>query len=312
MYRNSFAVLAASVLAAAGPTVLAQQHGHEEEEGHGKPAEFRMPTTYRDAVKEIEYRLHEIEELMEAKQLDKVHAQADVIKKVGNQIGQLALKADSGVPKEAVKDVNQAGRALAAKFDAIDKVADAGDAAGTQRVYDEMVTQAATLQLYLPRSFVCPMKCEADKSYVTAGQCPKCNMNLKEVGRHGGQLAAARDGYGQLEATLSADGELCIYAYDAQASPVAADRVAAEVRVGAKGAAPNEMKTLAVAPNAARSCLVGHTEGAIRPPFAASVSVDFKDGQKPRMFSFGFDGPTQAAHDSDEDHDDKGHDQHKP
>jgi hypothetical protein len=29
--------------------------------------------------------------------------------------------------------------------------------------------------------YQCPMKCEGDKTYAEAGQCPVCKMNLKEV-----------------------------------------------------------------------------------------------------------------------------------
>lgn len=125
------------------------QHGHgQHEEEHGKPVQFTMPTTYKAAVKEIEHRLHEIAELIESKKLDKVHAEADVIQKVSKQVGQLALKEGSGVPKEAVKDVNVAGKDLAGKFDAIDKAGDSGDLAGTNKIYEDMVKIAATLQKY--------------------------------------------------------------------------------------------------------------------------------------------------------------------
>lgn len=29
--------------------------------------------------------------------------------------------------------------------------------------------------------YQCPMKCEGDKTYDEAGECPKCGMDLKEV-----------------------------------------------------------------------------------------------------------------------------------
>lgn len=150
MSTKSRVVTALAVLAIGVPPVLAQ-HGHGDEkkgEEHGKPVQFTMPTTYRLGVREIEHRLHEIAELIEAKKLDKVHAEADVIQKVAKQIGQLALKEGSGVPKEAVKDVNVAGKDLAAKFDAIDKAGDSGDLAGTKKTYEDMVKIAATLQKY--------------------------------------------------------------------------------------------------------------------------------------------------------------------
>lgn len=146
-----FRVMMPLMLLAPGVPVVRAQHGHGDEkkgEEHGKPVAFTMPASYRLAVREVEHRLHEIAELIEAKKLDKVHAEADVIQKVAKQVGQLALKEGSGVPKEAVKDVNVAGKDLAAKFDAIDKAGDSGDLAGTKKIYEDMVKITAALQKY--------------------------------------------------------------------------------------------------------------------------------------------------------------------
>ncbi|MBI1827261.1 MAG: hypothetical protein HY287_03665 [Planctomycetes bacterium] len=147
---TKFQVVLTLVLISLGGSVARAQHGHDDKKGeeHGKPVAFAMPTTYRLAVREIGHRLHEISELIEDKKLDKVHVEADVIQKVAKQVGQLALKEGSGVPKDAAKDVNIAGKDLAAKFDAIDKAGDSGDLAGTKKIYEDMVKIAATLQKY--------------------------------------------------------------------------------------------------------------------------------------------------------------------
>ena len=178
-------MLLSVVSLAMAPVVALAQHGHGQHgEEQGKPVEFKMPTTYKEGVGEIEHRLHAISELMASKKLDKVHAEADVIQKVAKVIGQLALKEGSGVPKDAVKEVNVAGKELAEKFDAIDKAGDAGDAAGTKKVYDDMVKLAATLAKYAPKVYQCPMKCEGEKSYDKPGKCPKCGMDLKDAKSH--------------------------------------------------------------------------------------------------------------------------------
>lgn len=176
MNRLELRAITAAMLAICACQYALAQHGHEH-----KPAEFKMPTSYPRAVKEIEHRLANIAGLIQSKKLDQVHAEAEVIKRVGEQVGQLALKPDSGVPKDSVKEVNQAGKALAAKFDAIDKAGDSGDLAGTQREYDEMLRLAATLQKYTSKIFACPMKCEGAKTYDKAGSCPVCNMHLKQI-----------------------------------------------------------------------------------------------------------------------------------
>ena len=36
-----------------------------------------------------------------------------------------------------------------------------------------------------PAVYQCPMQCEGDKIYAEVGKCPKCEMDLEEVGEHG-------------------------------------------------------------------------------------------------------------------------------
>lgn len=299
------------------PTVLAQhEHGHEE---HGKPAEFKMPATYKDGVAEIQHRLHEIEELMEAKKLDQVHSQAEVIQKVGNIIGQLALKPKSGVPKEAIKDVNKAGRELAAKFDAIDKAGDSGDLAGTRKVHEEMRKLCETLERYLPKEYACPMRCEGDKTYPQPGKCPKCGMALKEVaarrGPHGGPLAWSADHKCGIEATLSKDNEVRIYLCDEKSKPLPADRVAAQAHAGKKGAPEPEHRPVRLTLDASKSFLSGKLDADTKTPLSIMLVLDFKDGKKSQSFDFEFDKPTAAAreeHKQDHGRHGDNHEGHKP
>ena len=63
---------------------------------------------------------------------------------------QLALKDGSGVPREAVREINLTAKDLAAKFGPIDEAGDSGDLAGTQTVYDEMVALFETLEKHAP------------------------------------------------------------------------------------------------------------------------------------------------------------------
>ncbi len=116
------------------------------EGGHGEPVEFSAPQTYAHAVEAIHAQLEKIEKLMATGGLDRVHAEAAVIRDIANGIGRLALKDGSGVPREAVREINLAAKDLAAKFGPIDKAGDSGDLAGTQTVYDEMVALFETLQ----------------------------------------------------------------------------------------------------------------------------------------------------------------------
>ncbi|MCK6485897.1 MAG: hypothetical protein L6R00_17355 [Phycisphaerae bacterium] len=315
MFRSALVVTITFALGPAVPLALAQheQHGggkHGEE--HGKPAQFKMPATYKEGVAEIQHRLHEIEELIASKELDQVHAQADVIQKVGNVLGQLALKRDSGVPKDAIKVVNKAGRELAAKFDAIDKAGDSGDLAGTRRVYEEMVSVTATLQKYVAKAFACPMKCEGGKTYSSPGTCPKCGMALKEVsparGPHGGLIAWSGDQNCRVEATLSKDNEIRVYLCDEKSKPLSADRAAVQAHAGQEGA---QHYSVTLAPDASKSFLRGRIAAAVKPPFLLMLKIDLGDSGKPQTVTIDFEAPTDMPHKEHEEQQGHKGDEHK-
>ncbi len=277
------------------------QHDHDHHHDFA-PAKFEPPTNYRQAVEEIEHRLHLIEELMTAKKLAEVHPQAEVIQKVGRMIGQLALQTDSGVPKESVKEVNLAGKDLAAKFDPIDKAADSGDAAGTQKVYDEMVKLTETLSRYIPKVYSCPMKCEGEKVYAQEGKCPDCGMDLTRLKehmdhepKHGGVFFMAPDKFHHLEATLATSGEFRIYFYDNFTKPIPAEKFTVQASARPKGADRQVEKAVALAPEPGKQFLVGNIDASLKFPVAVKAFVDFKDGQRPQVFDFEFDAPSQES-----------------
>ena len=120
------------------------------EGGNGEPIEFSAPQTYAHAVEAIHAQLEKIESLMATGGLDRVHAEAAVIRDIANGIGQLALKAGSGVPREAAKEINLTAKDLVATFGPIDQAGDSGNLAGTRIIYDQMVALFETLEKYAP------------------------------------------------------------------------------------------------------------------------------------------------------------------
>jgi len=305
VFKKNVITLVGFVIGSGAWMVLAQQdHGH----GHGhdhKPVEFKMPTTYEAAVREIELRLHEIDHLMKTKKLGEVHAQAEVIQKVAKQLGQLALKADSGVPKEVVKDINLGGKDLAAKFDAIDKAADSGDAAGTQKVYDEMVKLAATLATHAPKVYQCPMKCEGEKTYDKPGKCPKCGMDIQDVkshtdheAKHGGVFFMASDNKHHLEGTLSATGEFRVYFYDEYTKPIEASKFTAEGKAWTQKSAvwmdgADQAKPFVTKVQPGNELLTVQIDASVKLPVGIKAAIDLKNGQKPQNFDFEFKEPSK-------------------
>lgn len=179
------------IAVATTPVVLAQHDDKPAQHSHGASQKHEAPKTYAEAITEIDEHLEGIQKLIAAKKLDDVHAEAQEVVDVANTLATLALKADSGVPKEAVKDINKTAKELAGKFDAIDKAGDSGDEAGVKKVLAEMTALQATLKKYAPAggatgehahdSYYCPMHCEGSKTYDAPGKCSKCGMNLKKA-----------------------------------------------------------------------------------------------------------------------------------
>lgn len=121
---------------------------HAEGDAHGEEVEFTEPQTYTEAIHVIHEQLEKISSLMESGALDRVHADAAVIRDVANTLAKFALQEDSGVPRDAVREINLAARDLAATFNPIDKAGDSGDLAGTQKVYDEMLKLFEALEKF--------------------------------------------------------------------------------------------------------------------------------------------------------------------
>ncbi len=131
----------------------ADEHGETDDhaEGgqtHGGEVEFTEPHTYAEAIHVIHEQLEKIDSLIESRTLDGVHAEAAVIRDVANSLAQLALLEDSGIPRDAIREINLTARRLAATFDPIDEAGDSGDLAGTQKVYDKMIDLFETLEKY--------------------------------------------------------------------------------------------------------------------------------------------------------------------
>lgn len=295
-----------TVAAYAASASAQSPHGDHE---HGKPIAYKTPTSFKDAVREIRTRLHEIEDLMASKKLDQIHPHADVIRTVGNLVGQLALKSDSGVPREAIKEVNKAGRELASMFDAIDKVADAGDATGTRKVYGEMKVLVEILQRHAPKEYVCPMRCEAEKTHSQPGMCSVCGMKLQDIDshmdhkpKHGGVFFMAPDQTHHLEGTISEKGEFRIYFYNEYTKPIKADKFSAKGH--ARNAGNDDEKPLALSVEPGRAFLRGNVDGSVKFPLTLKIFIDFKDGQEPQVFDFDFMEPSKSSmgHQAEEQH----------
>ncbi len=184
--RSVGTLLAALAAAAFWTTPVLAQHSHDDkaqpghkDDGHNH-APAKAAADYAAAVREIGERMTALDGLIAKGDLEEAHEQSDAIGALAKSLGALALKADSGVDKAMVKDINKAGKALAEAADGVHEAGEKKDAAAAKAAYAEMKKQAEALAAFAPAKYFCPMHCEGAKTYDKPGKCPVCSMNLKK------------------------------------------------------------------------------------------------------------------------------------
>ncbi len=124
-------------------------HGHDEADGeHAHGREFVEPKTLGDAVHMIQESMEAIEDALAENRLGDIHSDAEIITNAAQLVGQLALADGSGVARDAVRDVNVAGRELATASDALHEASDDGDRSKSQTEFDRMKTHVEALSQY--------------------------------------------------------------------------------------------------------------------------------------------------------------------
>lgn len=133
------------------PLVANAQHHHEEAEEQATEQKHveTKGNSYTAAVASIDKHLIHVAKLIKSKKLAGVHKAAKPIETSAKTLGKLAFKKGSGVPRSKIKQVNLAAKKLAKTWARIDAAGDAGDLAGTKKVYREMVILASGLRQYV-------------------------------------------------------------------------------------------------------------------------------------------------------------------
>ncbi len=176
--RTTIAALVAAAGLALTPCAGFAQDGHSHAHTQAKPAE-----SLAEAVSRIRDELDEIRKLLAAKSISAAHEPADVIAQLAGSIGRLALKADSGVPREKVRDANVAGKDLAKVASQMHDAADKNDAAACAALLPRLEQLVAAVGALAPEKWVCDMFCEPGKLYDGPGTCPVCKMAFRPVSK---------------------------------------------------------------------------------------------------------------------------------
>lgn len=147
--------------------------------------------------------------------------------------------------------------------------------------------------------YVCPMRCEGEKTYAAAGRCPVCGMGLADSRahmdhepKHGGTFFMAPDGRHHLEGTLER-GEFRVFFYDEFTRPVSARGFGARAEIWRVGSDVIRPVGLGVAPGDAFQIVAAPSE--IGFPLRVKLFVDFHDGAGEQVFDFEFEGPALPA-----------------
>lgn len=228
----------------------------------GKPAAIG---SYQGQIEEAHAKLQVIHKLIDTARFLDMREHTDAVRRTAAQLAGLASKPDSGIPaKESAK--------VPSLVDELNKHLDALDKAAT------MKAPAA-----------------ADKAYGDALRVLNEMESLKSKSRHGGQVKTDSTRNRVVEVTLSATGEMRVYAYRMSGEAVPADRVNAAGKIGNTKAPLDQKKSLQLAPGPGNQYLLARLDPSMQRPLSARIFVDFRDGQNPTAFDFEFESLPKEA-----------------
>ncbi len=142
----------------------AHTHDHEGGHQHSAPeasaahdhahshALLDPPDTLQQAINRIGLELDKIGASMAAGRATDAHQPCDVIVELCTALPKLAMATGSGVPRDAIKTINQAQKDLAAHARAAHVASESGNAADLAPLHKDMVAVYQTLRPYAPES----------------------------------------------------------------------------------------------------------------------------------------------------------------
>ena len=265
-------------------------HGHS----HSPARPFEVPTTFRAAVIELRGRIRELDGWILAGKFNFVPADADVLGQLIPMIPPLAIAPGSGVPAIECGSLVQLTVQALPRCIAMKRSANLSDGLAVREYWDSVAALLTRCETFIPVRFICPMRCEGEKTFDKAGKCPVCGMNLVDTRahqdhrpKHGGTFFMAPDRRHHLEGTITEKGEFRVYFYDEFTRPIPANHFDALALVRPPGA--NEMKPLSLGIGPANEFLVANLDRSLS-LIRIKLLIDFRDGAGPQPFDFDFPG----------------------
>lgn len=126
-----------------------EKHEHDNDKAHAQGHHHEAnPETYSTGIKQLDHELQEIQELLAAGKIKETHEACEIIAEICEQLPRLAMEKNSGVPKDAIKTINQTQKQLAAKAREGHEAGEAGNIDKLKSIHGEMVVLVKTLNAH--------------------------------------------------------------------------------------------------------------------------------------------------------------------
>lgn len=260
---------------------------------HGPARPFTQPLNYQQAIVDFRSRLHEIDASISTQNLSYVPAEADVIQKLAERIPALSLSSGSGVPPNFFGEYLSLSQLVSNQSILLTRSANWSDAIAVREYVQDLYRLLDLFEALVARRYLCPMRCEGEKTYAENGKCAVCHMRLADSRshqdhqpKHGGIFFMAPDNMHHLEGVLVGGTEFRLYFYDEFTNPISAKKfsVRAEIRYSDR----DEVKVIRMELGPTSDFLAGKLPTGEKRPIHIKLFVDFQDGAGPQVFDFDF------------------------
>ncbi|TMQ69946.1 MAG: hypothetical protein E6K80_10075 [Candidatus Eisenbacteria bacterium] len=173
MIRHLVRLLSAALLVAGLSAASSDAHPTDMATG--------PPTTFPAAVHRIRDEMRGVEEARKIGDAPDVANHAAQLAMLSRLVPSLSVSLASAFADSAVGRVMRAGMQIGAAADATREAAARRDLDGIARLSQRLADPLATLDAYVPKQYVCPMRCEVGKVYDRPGVCRVCGMHLQLV-----------------------------------------------------------------------------------------------------------------------------------
>ncbi len=142
--------------------------------------------------------------------------------------------------------------------------------------------------------YICPMRCEGERTYAERRRCPVCGMMLADTRahadhtpKHGGIFFMAPDNTHHLEGALGPSGDFRVWFYDEFTRPISAAQFASRTEM--RRADAERTLPVKLSPEPGDAFSTARIPAEIGWPLSVKLFVDFKDGAGEQVFDFDFE-----------------------